>query len=46
MIIATSEFDKEINLIIANAIREDVGTSTNIFTDSIGYYKIYFFIEF
>jgi nicotinate-nucleotide pyrophosphorylase (carboxylating) len=26
MIIATSEFDKEINLIIANAIREDVGT--------------------
>jgi nicotinate-nucleotide pyrophosphorylase (carboxylating) len=26
MMIATSEFDKEINLIIANAIREDVGT--------------------
>jgi len=45
MIIATSEFDKEINLIIANAIREDVGTGDHsslacIPSDAVGKAKL------
>ena len=43
--IATSEFDKEINLIIANAIREDVGTGDHsslacIPSDAVGKAKL------
>ena len=45
MIIATSEFDKEINLIIANAIREDVGAGDHsslacIPSDAVGKAKL------
>ena len=43
--IATSEFDKEINLIIANAIREDVGAGDHsslacIPSDAVGKAKL------
>ena len=45
MMIATSEFDKEINLIIANAIREDVGAGDHsslacIPSDAVGKAKL------
>tara|TARA_B100000497_G_C7695265_1_gene424372 strand:+ start:3786 stop:4646 length:861 start_codon:yes stop_codon:yes gene_type:complete len=45
MMIATSEFNKEINLIIANAIREDVGTGDHsslacIPSDAVGKAKL------